>query len=106
MRGGHLSQLINVTTSGLEIICLERGLGLRNEIRDFLRILRSVSDRWRCGLRSVALRTKHFDAEEHDSEYNREAAADHYREPLGVEFFRGRFVIGTSSPGHRRCFGK
>jgi hypothetical protein len=106
MRRRHLPQLINISLRGLEIVGLESGLGLCNEIRDFLWILRSMSDRWRCRSRSVALRAEDFDAKEHDSECDGQAAADHHREPLGIEFFRGRFVVGTSSPGHCRRFGE
>jgi hypothetical protein len=87
MQRRHLLQLINISTRGLEIVGLECRLSLRNEIGHGLRILRSMSDQWRCRPRCIALGAEHFDAEEHNDERDGKAAADHDREPLGIEFF-------------------
>jgi len=40
-----------------------------------------------------ALRTEDFDAEEPRQRVRRPGRRDHHREPLGIEFFRGRFVV-------------
>jgi hypothetical protein len=104
VRTGDLPQLIDVGARALEIIGFECRLGLRNEICDFLWILRSVSDSRRRRLRSVALRSKNFDAQEYYGECNGETAADHHRKAFGIGFVRSRLVVGASSSGHCRRF--
>jgi hypothetical protein len=85
MRRRNLPQLVDVSARGLEIVSLECLFGLGDEIRDFLRVLRRMSNgrRWS---RSFALRTKYFEAEEDYGEDDGETATDHHRDAFGIEF--------------------
>jgi hypothetical protein len=103
MRRRNLPQLVDVGARGLEVVSLKCLFGLCDEIRDLPRVLWRLSNgrRWP---RSFALRTKHFEAEEHHGKYDGETATDHHREAFGIEFFRIRLVVGPSRSGHCRGF--
>jgi hypothetical protein len=106
MRRRNLPQLVDIRLRSVEIIALERRFGFRNQIRDFLRILRSLNDSGGCRMWRLAPGSKQLESKHHHDQHGSGTAADHHSQPPGIEFLRGRFEVGARSPRHCRRLGE
>jgi hypothetical protein len=106
MRRRNLPQSVDVSVRGLEVVGLQRVFGFRDQVDNFLRILRSSNNRRRRGTRRFTLGTEQLECKEHDGEHDGGTAANHDCQAPRIEFFCRRLEVGPSRPRHCGRFGE